>query len=217
MISKPDISIDYSDKSNFMVILNGTDEDTQDVFKYIYDNPQLQDPKFPVIKMGDRLPIDVSSGNDVIYNYPQLAPNMMDNYAVIDLEEIERTRTIQLSYGKLADLENTEGSDDDDSTSGYTNSEIIQMYRRAKRKLIAARNSVSFEFDVKPLPQPINIGDKLELNFNPTIYEPDASGCALMKGTNVYSSNGWYYITQIVDHSNYSTITLSNVLSDDED
>lgn len=159
----------------------------------VYNRPELQNPKFPVILTGQEVNTERN------YNYIDLIPFGSNNnwdYAVLD------TEGLALEAGEVFEGAFTSN---DVQTVANTNKELTnedrliasrQLYTQAVRKLIHSRRKVGYPLQIAELPANYNVGDKVRLSFVDELLKITKCSKYFKK---LLTVDDYFYITEIVE------------------
>lgn len=187
LISDPVIDESFGDEViNYAVVLTDKSEAgvSSTTLQQIYENPDLQDPNFPVVLTGELV------NNERRYDYiriPQFAPNMDAEYAIMDLDGIALAEgAICHGYFSSNDLQphaNYESLDDTEgegiiNADGTAESIFIAEARKIDRLSNTAIAAIMGNIDV-------------ESGFQPMRLEGTASGVETNFLTALHQSRGW--------------------------
>lgn len=199
MITEPSVTPDYENVINVATVYSEKSDGGMSTLtlREVYNDiellnkglitERLQDPAFPVVI----LHANVNNERDYtqyITQYPKLAPNTEMEYAIIDTESValESGRLIEGTYA-FNDLGafNTE-------SKKITDAKRIQaaktVYEAGIRQLKEARRNYRFEVTVEEMPPEVNVGDKIRVLYDNSIWNLDAC------------SNYWKKILQMSDY-----------------
>ena len=179
----------YSDKSD-----SGMSSLT---LREVYNDPTLQRDGFPVVILRANV------NNERNYKkfseqYPKLAPNNENEYAVIDEESIALESGVviegTITFNDLAPF-TPEIDDDTQEISDKDRIKAAQVaYDAAIRKLKEARRYYSITFTTEELPTDINPGDKVRLVYDNSLYILEECSAYMKK---ILSMNDNFVVTRI--------------------
>lgn len=219
IISEPVIDYDFSEVVNLATVYSEKSDSGMSsmTLREVYENSSLQEDGFPVVILRENV------NNDRDYKmytdqYPKLAPNNDMEYAVLDEESIamEAGTVIEASYSfnDLAPFPEAE----DGETKEITDEDRIEAaktaYNSVVRKLKQNRRRYEITLDTEQLPTWVNVGDRVRLIYDNSVYILDECTSYLKK---ILSMDDWFYITHIgyaIDANGLEvdTVTLSKTL-----
>lgn len=189
MISEPEVTPDYENVINVATVYSDKSDGGMSslTLREVYQDKSLQNEDFPVVI----LRANVNNERDYtryVVQYPKLAPNNELEYAVLDKEGIALESGI-LIEGTFAF--NDIGAFNTDSKK-ITDARRIKaaktVYHAAIRKLKEARRNYRFEVTVEEMPPDVNVGDKIRVLYDNSIWHLEAC------------SNYWRKILQMDDY-----------------
>lgn len=210
IIEEPRIDYDFSEVINVATVYSQKSDSGMSslTLREVYQRPGLQLDGFPVVILRE----NVNNERDYskyITQYPKLAPNNELEYAVLDEESIalEGGAIVEGSFA-FNDLSafNTDSqkvTDNDRIRAAKT------AYQAAVRKLKQARRTYSIEVQTEELPPDVNVGDKVILRYDNSIWHLEECTNYWKK---VLAYDDWFYITKIdydIDETGVETDTVT--------
>lgn len=214
-LSSISIENDSSNIINLAVAISDKSDGgaTSVTLRDVYNNPSLQKEGFPVIITGNVINTQ-STGTG--YDFPQYAPNTLNEYAVMDELGIQQEDG-DIYEGTFSSNDIQPIQEDGKTLSNADRIKAAQtLYNKSIRKLKNSRRLITYKTTIENLPNDIDVGDKIRLIINNSmkeyidcmpkeyqvIYSDDYF--YLMEFTQTYQSNGtWLY-----------EITLAKTLQD---
>lgn len=222
LISEPVIDYDFETVINVATVYSDKSDSGMGslTLREIYNNPELQDEKFPVII----LRADVNNERDYAQYLapnqpPKIAPNNELEFAVLDLESIalESGRLIEgaFSFNDLNPFE----TDSEKITDGKRLKAAKAVYQAAIRKLIQNRRALSIEIQVEEVPADLLPGDKIRFIYDNNLWNIEACSSYWKK---ILSMDDYYYVTRITHDTDETgaetnTLTLSKWIKIERD
>lgn len=194
MLTEPQITYKFDDVVNVASVYGDKSDSGMSsiTLRDVYERPELQDEKFPVVILREGVNNERDYSDYI--QFPMLAPNNYDEYAVIDLE------SVALENGEL--IEGTFTSNDisafslDDEL--VTDADRINaskvLYRSSIRKLIQLRRSYDMEITTEELPSDLNVGDKVRLIYDNKLWTVTECSEYWQK---IVDYDDYFYITKI--------------------
>lgn len=205
MITEPEVTPDYENVINVATVYSEKNDGGMGTLtlREVYNDKELlkkgkikeliQDEKFPVVI----LHANVNNERDYtqyITQYPKLAPNNEIEYAVID------TESVALESGTI--IEGTFAFNDlgafNTESKKVTDKKRIQaattVYHAAIRKLIEARRNYRFEVTVEEMPPDVNVGDKIRVLYDNSIWNLDQCSSYWKK---ILQMSDYFYIERM--------------------
>ena len=171
---------------------------------------RIQDDKFPVVILHANVNNE-RNYSQYISQYPKLAPNNEMEYAIID------TESVALESGIL--IEGTFAFNDlgafNTESKKITDRKRIQaarmVYNAGVRKLKEARRNYRFEVTVEEMPPEVNVGDKIRVLYDNSIWNIEACSNYWKK---ILQMDNYFYIegmTWDIEANGKETNTLTLV------
>lgn len=222
MITEPEVTPDYENVINVATVYSELSDGGMAALtlREVYNDKELlrkgkidaliQDEKFPVVI----LHANVNNERDYsqyITQYPKLAPNNEMEYAIID------TESVALEGGIL--IEGTFAFNDlgafNTESKRITDKKRIQaattVYNAGIRKLKEARRNYRFDVTVEEMPPEVNVGDKIRVLYDNSIWNLDACSNYAKK---ILQMSDYFYIERMtwdIDATGAETNTLTLV------
>lgn len=222
MITEPEITPDYENVINVATVYSELSDGGMAALtlREVYNDKELlrkgkidsliQDEAFPVVI----LHANVNNERDYsqyITQYPKLAPNNEMEYAIIDIE------SVALEGGTL--IEGTFAFNDlgafNTESKRITDKKRIQaattVYNAGIRKLKEARRNYRFNVTVEEMPPEVNVGDKIRVLYDNSIWNLDACSNYAKK---ILQMSDYFYIERMtweIDATGAETNTLTLV------
>lgn len=223
MVSEPTIDYDFSEVVNLATVYSEKSDSGMSsmTLREVYEDTSLQEDGFPCVILRE----NVNNERDYssyTYQYPTLAPNNELEYAVLDEESIamEAGTVIEASYS-FNDL--SPFTKDDEGDTEITDEDRVEAaktaYHAVIRKLKQNRRSIDFIVPVEELPPTVNVGDKVRLLYDNSVYIPEQCSSYMKK---ILTVDDWFYIKRIeydIDSNGVEvdTLTLSKYLKIDRE
>lgn len=195
MVTEPEVTPDYENVINVATVYSERSDGGMGTLtlREVYDNPSLQYKDFPVVI----LHANVNNERDYtqyITQYPKLAPNNEYEYAILD------TESIALESGIL--IEGTFAFNDlgafETESRKVTDAKRIQaaktVYNAGVRELKEARRNYRFEVTVEELPADVNVGDKIRVLYDNSIWNLEECSSYWKK---ILQLSDYFYIEHI--------------------
>lgn len=221
IVTEPEITKDYENVINVATVYSDKSDGGMSslTLREVYMNPkEYQIDGFPVVI----LRANVNNERDYtkyITQFPKLAPNNDLEYAVIDEESValESGTIIEGTYA-FNDLGsfNTSGKK---ITDEQRKKASVTAYKAAIRKLKQARRSYKFNVTVEQMPADVNVGDKIRVIYDNSIWENAECSPYFKK---ILGYDDWFYIEKMTWDINgqgqeTNTLTLTKYLKVDRE
>ena len=223
IITDPTIDYDFSEVYNLATVYSEKSDSGMSsmTLREVYEDPSLQLDGFPVVILRE----NVNNERDYkkyTYQYPKLAPNNDLEYAVLDEESIamESGTVIETSFA-FNDL-SPFTEEEDGETKEITDDDRIEAakvaYQAVVRKLKQSRRKYDIIAPCEPLPNWVNVGDKVRFIYDNSVYVMEECSNYMKK---ILTIDDWFYITRIeyaIDGGvETDTVTLSKTLKIDRE
>lgn len=213
IISDPTIEYDFSSVINLATVYSEKSEAGMSsmTLREVYNDPSLQEDGFPVLIIRENVnnERDYSMYTD---QFPSLAPNNELEYAIMDEESVamEAGAVIEgsFAFNDLSPFSVTENGETKEVTDEDRIEAAKTAYQAAIRKLKASRRKVEITVTTEELPNDVNVGDKIRLIYDNSLYINGACSSYMKK---ILSMDDWFYITKIsyeIDEVGTETDTL---------
>lgn len=194
MITEPTITYDYDEVINVASVYGDKSDSGMSsiTLRDVYERPELQDSDFPVVIL--REAVNNERDYSEYIQFPMLAPNNYDEYAIIDLESVALENG-ELLEGTFAYNDISAFSVDDKIVTDADRINASVMIRNAgARKLRQSRRGYAIEVETEEIPSDLNVGDKVLFRYGNRIWNIDA--CSEYY-KHILSYDDEYYITRI--------------------
>lgn len=220
ILEEPTIDYDFNNVVNVATVYSEKSDTGMSsmTLREVYNDPSLQIDGFPVII----LRANVNNERDYTkysYQYPKLAPNNELEYAVLDEESIalEAGYLIEGTYA-FTDLAPT-NIDSKKVTDAQRKKSAQTAYKAAIRLLKQARRTYTANLTVTEIPSDINVGDKVRLLYDNSIWNLDACSNYWKK---ILTMDDWFYVQRISynisqDGSEVDELVLSKYIKVDRE
>lgn len=201
ILNEPTVEYDFNNVVNVATVYSDKSDSGMSslTLREVYNDPSEQLDGFPVVILG-------ANGNNernytaYITQYPKLAPNNELEYAVIDEKSVglEGGEVIEGSYA-FNDLSTfTATNDNTGKTRKISDKDrkkaAKSAYHAAIRKLKQSRRTINFGFTTSEIPADIQVGDKIRLLYDNSIYIPKECSNLMKK---IMAKDSWYYVIHI--------------------
>ena len=226
IITEPEITPDYENVINVATVYSAKSDAGMSslTLREVYNDSQDKElnklkKDFPVVILHS----NVNNERDYtryITQYPELAPNNELEYAVLDKESIELESGILIegtyAFNDLGAVTATE-------SNRLTNKQRFRasktVYKAAIRKLKEARRNYRFECTVEEMPPDVNVGDKIRVLYDNSIWKLEACSNRWKK---IIQMDDWFYIEKMnwsidVDGKETNELTLVKYLKIDRE
>lgn len=217
MITEPSITPDYENVINVATVYSAKSNGGMSslTLREVYE--ENEDAKILALKKDFPVVILHSNVNNerdytrYITQYPELAPNNELEYAVLDTESI-RLESGVLIEGTYAfnDL-GAIGIESRKLTNKQRRKASQTVYKAAIRKLKEARRNYRFEVTVEEMPPDVNVGDKIRVIYDNSIWNLEACSNYWKK---ILRMDDWFYIEKMtwdIDSTGKETNALTLV------
>lgn len=220
ILQEPTIDYDFNSVINVATVYSEKSDTGMSsmTLREVYDDPTLQIDGFPVVI----LRANVNNERDYskyALQYPKLAPNNELEYAVLDEESIalEAGYLIEGTYA-FTDLAPT-NTDSKKVTDAQRKKAAQTAYKAAIRKLKQSRRTYTANLTVTEIPSSINVGDKVRLLYDNSIWKLDACSNYWKK---ILTMDDWFYVQKISynisgDESEIDELVLSKYIKVDRE
>lgn len=222
MITEPEVTPDYENVINVATVYSEKSDggmstltlreayNDEELLKKGLITERIQDDKFPVVILHANVNNE-RNYSQYISQYPKLAPNNEMEYAIID------TESVALESGIL--IEGTFAFNDlgafNTESKKITDRKRIQaarmVYNAGVRKLKEARRNYRFEVTVEEMPPEVNVGDKIRVLYDNSIWNIEACSNYWKK---ILQMDNYFYIegmTWDIEANGKETNTLTLV------
>lgn len=244
MLTEPIYNVDYTDHFNRAIVFCGDIGDgvVHLTLKEIYENPNLQDPKFPVGMYNEEINLQPEPeynekgkviNNEQVYKDNEVvafANNTNREYYVTDKDQLGEdggiVKNTVFQYSQLYPIPKLTETDADGNTIEYgiMDNDRIEMakraYAKAIRELKAQRPEHAYQFNCTALPAGKGVHDGCKLNFiyNKKVSQTNGDAdCENYTERPIVNLNVSYYMVNriiVFDDilNEYATITLDRDL-----
>lgn len=195
MLDEPTIHYDFEHVINVATVYSEKSDTGMSsmTLREIYENPELQDPDFPVVIL--RANVNNERNYErYITQFPKLGPNGLLEYAVLDVPSIkaeagylvEGTR----SFTDLAPT-NTESKK---VTDEQRRKAPTKAYHATIRWLKQSRRAYPIDIPVSQFPSDVRVGDRVRLIYDNYLYVIGECSNYYKK---ILTRNDWFYVQSI--------------------
>lgn len=209
ILTEPTVDYDFDDVINVASVYGDKSDSGMSsvTLRDIYEHPEKQKDGFPVVIL--REGVNNERDYSAYYQYPKLAPNNYDEYAVIDEESVALEGGILIegtfNYNDLSPF-----STDDKIVKDEQRMRASQaVYRASIRKLKQSRRSYDVEVVTEEIPTDLNVGDRVRFIYNNNLWVVDECESYWRK---ILDYDDFFYITKI-DYQFDETGAETNVLT----
>lgn len=225
MITEPSITPDYENVINVATVYSAKSDGGMSslTLREVYMDTEDEEikklkKKFPVVILHS----NVNNERDYtryITQYPELAPNNELEYAVLDTESIALESGILIEGTYAFNDLGTVNTWQNKLTNKQRKRASKQVYKAAIRKLKEARRNYRFEVTVEEMPPDVNVGDKIRVLYDNSIWNLD--GCSNY-WKKILRMDDWFYIEKMSwdiesDGRETNTLTLVKYLKIDRE
>lgn len=227
IVEEPTVEYDFENVINVATVYSEKSDSGMSslTLREVYNDPSLQKDGFPVVILRSNVNNE-RNYTKYVTQYPKLAPNNENEFAVLDEESIalEAGNLIEDSFD-FNDLGafNTQTTETDNQGGRVRDKDrkraAITVYKAAIRKLKQARRTYRVVLTTEELPYNVNVGDKVRFIYDNSIWNLDACSNYWKK---VLAYDDWFYVTSVeynFDNLGAETdrITLEKYLKVDRD
>lgn len=209
ILTEPTIDYDFDDVINVASVYGDKSDSGMSsiTLRDIYEHPERQKDGFPVVIL--REGVNNERDYSTYYQFPKLAPNNYDEYAVVDEESVALEGGVLIegtfNYNDLSPF-----SENDTFVTDTQRIRAAQaVYRASIRKLKQSRRSYDIEVVTEEIPSDINVGDKIRFVYDNSLWVMDECESYWRK---IVAYDDYFYITKI-DYQFDETGAETNVLT----
>lgn len=225
MITEPSITPDYENVINVATVYS--DKSNGGMSSLTLREVYMENDDKKIVALKKKFPVVILHSNvnnerdytRYITQYPELAPNNELEYAVLDTESIalESGVLIEGTYA-FNDL-GAIGIESRKLTNKQRKRASQTVYKAAIRKLKEARRNYRFEVTVEEMPPDVNVGDKIRVLYDNSIWNLEACSNYWKK---ILRMDDWFYIEKMSwdiesDGRETNTLTLVKYLKIDRE
>lgn len=209
ILTEPKIDYDFDDVINVASVYGDKSDSGMSsvTLRDIYMNESKQKDGFPVVIL--RQGVNNERDYSEYVQFPKLAPNNYDEYAVIDEESVAlESGTLIEGTFNFNDL-SAFSLDDESVTDADRIRAAETVYEASIRKLIQSRRSYDIEVTTEEIPADLNVGDKVRFIYDNQLWVVDECDSYWQK---ILDLSDYFYITKI-EYNFDETGVETNVLT----
>lgn len=195
IIDEPTIDYDFENVANIATVYAEKSDTgmSTTTLREMYENKDLQDPKFPVVILRAGVNNERNYRN-LIVQTPKMGSNNYLEYCVLDTDSIkaEGGRLIETTFS-YTDLAPT-NTDSKKITDAQRIRTAKTIYNASIRRLKHLRRTYPINLQTSKFPAEINVGDKVRLLYDNILYE---LGDCSNYYRHIMTKNDWFYVQKI--------------------